>query len=281
VTCTKSVYVTIGPIQVHLMRHREITVNNKAIRLPRRYGISDKGDQAVTEEVVVARAGVFVLVSAASRGLTVLWDGGTRVYVRLEPVNRGVVEGLCGDYNGMLIDEYRSQRGSIEINPTDFANSWKLSPSCPSVVSKGVADYQCPHVERLVWSRESCGVIKSAEFEACHALVPSEDYYGRCVYDACSCDVGGDCECLCTAIADYAAECSKKGVSVHWRSNERCPMQCDGGKHYRACGNPCEDSCSSLNSPAPRHCQLIRQRFRSVLFRPLLIFEPLFNYFRD
>ena len=117
-TCTKSVYVTIGPIQVHLMRHREITVNNKAIRLPKRYGLSDEGNKAVTEEVVVARAGVFVLVSAASRGLTVLWDGGTRVYVRLEPVNRGVVEGLCGDYNGMLIDEYRSQRGSIEINPT-------------------------------------------------------------------------------------------------------------------------------------------------------------------
>jgi len=129
----------------------------------------------------------------------------------------------------------------------------------------GVADYQCPHVERLVWSRESCGVIKSAEFEACHALVPPEDFYGRCVYDACSCDVGGDCECLCTAIADYASECSKKGVSVQWRSNERCPMQCDGGKQYKACGNPCADSCSSLNSPTPRHCQLIRQRFRSLI----------------
>ena len=93
-------------------------MNNEAIRIPRKYGISDRYNQAVTEEVIIDRAGVFVLVSAATRGLTVLWDGGTRVYVRLEPINRGVVEGLCGDYNGMLIDEYKSQRGSIEVNPT-------------------------------------------------------------------------------------------------------------------------------------------------------------------
>lgn len=37
-----------------------------------------------------------------------------------------------------------------------------------------------------------------------------------------SCDSGGDCECLCTAIAAYAEECSRRGVYIRWRSQELC-----------------------------------------------------------
>lgn len=36
------------------------------------------------------------------------------------------------------------------------------------------------------------------------------------------CDSGGDCECLCTAVATYAEECSQRGISVRWRSQELC-----------------------------------------------------------
>lgn len=44
----------------------------------------------------------------------------------------------------------------------------------------------------------------------------------RCVFDSCACDMGGDCECLCTAIAAYAHECNLHGVGVKWRSQELC-----------------------------------------------------------
>lgn len=39
-----------------------------------------------------------------------------------------------------------------------------------------------------------------------------------------SCDSGGDCECLCTAIAAYAEECNRRGVYTRWRSQELCRM---------------------------------------------------------
>lgn len=39
-----------------------------------------------------------------------------------------------------------------------------------------------------------------------------------------SCDSGGDCECLCTAIAAYAEECNHRGVYIRWRSQELCRM---------------------------------------------------------
>ena len=39
---------------------------------------------------------------------------------------------------------------------------------------------------------------------------------------SCRCDRGGDCECLCTAIANFAYQCAKKGVVVEWRNNHLC-----------------------------------------------------------
>lgn len=37
-----------------------------------------------------------------------------------------------------------------------------------------------------------------------------------------SCDSGGDCECLCSAIATYADECARHGLHVRWRSQDLC-----------------------------------------------------------
>lgn len=37
-----------------------------------------------------------------------------------------------------------------------------------------------------------------------------------------SCDSGGDCECLCSAVATYADECARHGFHVRWRSQELC-----------------------------------------------------------
>lgn len=46
----------------------------------------------------------------------------------------------------------------------------------------------------------------------------------KCLCIWCSCDSGGDCECLCTAIAAYAEECNRRGVYIRWRSQELCRM---------------------------------------------------------
>ncbi|XP_026679243.1 hemocytin-like [Diaphorina citri] len=44
----------------------------------------------------------------------------------------------------------------------------------------------------------------------------------KCVFDSCACDEGGDCECLCTALAAYAEQCNVNGVHIRWRSQEIC-----------------------------------------------------------
>jgi len=47
---------------------------------------------------------------------------------------------------------------------------------------------------------------------------------GENVAIACRCDTGGDCDCLCTAIANFAAACSHEGFCVDWRSKHLCRM---------------------------------------------------------
>lgn len=101
----------------------------------------------------------------------------------------------------------------------------------------------------------------------------------------CSCDSGGDCECLCTAIAAYAEECNRRGVYIRWRSQELCRMlklytsatsglcwldtaqltvfvafcfssalQCEKGLVYNPCGPTCSPSCPYVQQDSYSLC---------------------------
>lgn len=47
-------------------------------------------------------------------------------------------------------------------------------------------------------------------------------YYDNCVRDACGCELVGDCECLCDAVAVYAKACIDAGVCIDWRTPDFC-----------------------------------------------------------
>ncbi|MBZ3881922.1 Otogelin-like protein [Sciurus carolinensis] len=49
----------------------------------------------------------------------------------------------------------------------------------------------------------------------------------NCHEDTCNCNLGGDCECLCTNVAAYAYKCCQEGVSVPWRSSTVCSLDCE------------------------------------------------------
>ena len=46
--------------------------------------------------------------------------------------------------------------------------------------------------------------------------------YEECVKDTCGCNVGGDCECLCTAVSAYAHACTVAGINIEWRNQGLC-----------------------------------------------------------
>ncbi|XP_072707738.1 SCO-spondin-like [Ciconia boyciana] len=247
VTCTKSVVVAMGNTVVHMLRGRDVTVNGVSVRPPKVYSGSG---------LTLEHAGLFLLL-LSRLGLAVLWDGGTRVYVRLEPQHRGRVAGLCGNFDGDAENDFTSRQGVLEPTADLFGNSWRLSLLCPEVDS---ADARHPCTEsphRAAWARQRCGVLRQRLFAPCHDVVPCQRFYDWCVFDACGCDSGGDCECLCTAIATYAEECGRRGVHVRWRSQELCPLQCDRGLEYSACGPPCPPTCRGLGREPPESCRAL------------------------
>uniref|UniRef100_A0A8D3EE01 SCO-spondin n=1 Tax=Scophthalmus maximus TaxID=52904 RepID=A0A8D3EE01_SCOMX len=247
VTCTKSVTLSLGNTVIHLLRGKAVTVNGMPVSLPKSYS----GSGLSLEQV-----GLFVSLSSR-HGVTLLWDGGMRVYVRLAAHLRGRVGGLCGNFDGDTENDFTTRQGIVESTAELFGNSWKVSPSCPDVEDQDMRDPCALNAHRVTWARKRCAVLTQELFSQCHPEVPFQQYYDWCVFDACGCDSGGDCECLCTAIAAYAEECNRRGVYIRWRSQELCPLQCENGLVYNPCGPACSTSCPSVQQSPHSQCDAL------------------------
>ncbi|XP_076369994.1 hemocytin-like isoform X2 [Tachypleus tridentatus] len=219
-TCSKGIVFAVGEESVMLSHDRPVPV------LP------------PVSKFELREIGLFIYVKS-DVGISVLWDKGTRVYVRADPVWKGKLKGLCGDFNGDASDDFKLPSGGVPVsNPIEFGDSWKVFEYCPK--SKQPEDSCIRRPQRKNWALKKCGILKSPVFQTCHIKVPLEPYYRRCVFDTCACDTGGDCECMCTSIAAYAHECTSQGVMVLWRSQELCPIQCDEScDHYSGCVSVC------------------------------------------
>ncbi|CAL1296415.1 unnamed protein product [Larinioides sclopetarius] len=187
------------------------------------------------------QVGMFTLVES-DIGISVQWDRNTRVYVTVQPIWKNKLQGLCGDFNGDASDDFRSPSGGMPlVLAKNFADSWRVHKFCPKAKMPDDACDKNP--DRRNWARHKCGVLKTDLFKPCHYRVEVEDYYKRCVSDACACNLGGDCECVCAVIGAYALKCARSGVVIPWRSQELCPVQCESCDRY----SPCISLCSPPN----------------------------------
>uniref|UniRef100_A0A3Q3S1K9 VWFD domain-containing protein n=1 Tax=Mastacembelus armatus TaxID=205130 RepID=A0A3Q3S1K9_9TELE len=188
------------------------------------------------------------LVIEANNGLILIWDRKTSLFIKLSPKYKGLVCGLCGNYDGNANNDFTTRSHAVVVNPLVFGNSWKDLPSCPDAQSVTSPCTNNPY--RQSWSQKQCSIIQSDVFSACHSVVDPAPYYEACVFDSCACDTGGDCECFCTAVAAYAESCNQAGVCIQWRTPKICPLFCDyynpPGEcewHYMPCGSPCMKTC--------------------------------------
>lgn len=95
--------------------------------------------------------------------------------------------------------------------------------------------------------------MTSSKFEACHHVVGPLPYLQNCHYDVCSCSDGRDC--LCNAVASYAAACARKGVHVAWREPSFCGgcPPCPSPTPH----NPTESAAGALNLHAHVLCKAL------------------------
>ncbi|XP_056138441.1 mucin-2 [Lampris incognitus] len=188
------------------------------------------------------------LVIEAENGVILIWDRKTTLMIKLSAAFKGKVCGLCGNYDGNAKNDFTARNKEVVVEATEFGHSWRVSPSCPDHYSSKNPCSVYSH--RQAWALKHCSIINSKVFAACRLQVEPRNYYDACVSDTCACDTGGNCECFCSAVAAYAAACSKAGACVKWRTPTICPLFCDyynpeGGCewHYEPCGKPCRKTC--------------------------------------
>ena len=143
------------------------------------------------------------------------------VYIRLNPTLSGQVRGLCGNDNGDATGDLRSSNNVMETNTDNFANSWKTDGNCQDRSDLGLDEEASI---RYTWAEKSCSKIKDKNiFGECHEKIDPTSFYDDCKADSVFCDRGGDCECLCTAVARYARMCcNEHNICPSWRDEDFC-----------------------------------------------------------
>ncbi|XP_060592838.1 mucin-2-like [Ruditapes philippinarum] len=242
VTCTKSISITINGMTMKYVRGESIRRVN---------ALEYESNGVVVDNI----GGEFMTVIWKGMGLILKFDAGTRVYLYLGPRWKGKVQGLCGNYDGIVKNEFGGTGATALF---EYLNSMKKSSSCPDLEAEDVSPEPCkgPLEKRRHWSEEQCGIIQNKDgiFKKCIEATSQEkmkQFYEDCVFDGCACDTGGDCECLCSAVANFAEHCNSLGLCIRWRSNNFCGMQCENGKVYQGCGGPAPQTCENIGPGRP------------------------------
>ncbi|XP_018601004.2 IgGFc-binding protein isoform X1 [Scleropages formosus] len=200
--------------------------------------------------IIVNQEGLNIVVQT-DFGLQVLYDTTYYVVVTVPSTYQGNMCGLCGNYNGNGLDDFRLPTGQQVSDVDTFGKSWAAGQ--PETLCGGCGG-QCPMCsqdKRVQYSQpNSCGIISTANgpFSDCHAKVGPQPYFQHCVFDVCA--LNGDNTTLCKSIQAYAIACQNAGVQIQpWRTNTFCSITCPINSHYELCANTCGTSCASLTMP--------------------------------
>lgn len=130
VTCSKSVTIALNGREIE-----SITLNSDATvpgSLVSHSQVNEIVRHGKPNAMAVHRAGIFVVIEAPSLGIQLKWDRKTRVYVQLTSRWKGRVQGLCGDFDGNALNDFKSPSTGLETNAVLFGDSWKLEDFCAS-----------------------------------------------------------------------------------------------------------------------------------------------------
>ncbi|KAK6318176.1 hypothetical protein J4Q44_G00114670 [Coregonus suidteri] len=169
-------------------------------------------------------AGYYTAIHFPYQDLTVLWDRKTTVHIRVGPHWKGLLSGLCGNFDSVTVNDMTTSSHMEVSNAQGFGDSWALGQCESDYVVKRACEGD---LGRQPYAKRECALLYSDVFTPCHNVVDVSWFYMNCLTDTCNCNRGGDCECLCTSIAAYAHTCCQHGVTVVWRNPSVCPYDCE------------------------------------------------------
>ncbi|XP_042157127.1 LOW QUALITY PROTEIN: mucin-2-like [Oncorhynchus tshawytscha] len=210
-------------------------------------------------DVKVFQPSTFYIVVHTSYGLRleVQLTPIMQVYIVASSSHKEKTQGLCGDFNGVQADDFRTINGLVEGTAVTFANTWKTKASCPDVAQ----NFEMPcslSVENERYAKHWCSMLSDSEgiFSQCHTEINPNYYKEICLYDSCNCERSE--ECMCAAVSSYVHACAAAGVLLSGWRNTTCgkySSSCPDTMVYDYTMTSCDRTCRSL-SQTDFTCQL-------------------------
>uniref|UniRef100_A0ABI7W6T3 Zonadhesin n=1 Tax=Felis catus TaxID=9685 RepID=A0ABI7W6T3_FELCA len=256
------IIVVIYGYTVQLRAHLELVVNNQKVDIP--YQPDDR------LRVNLRGHRLFLITDFE---MLVSFDGGKNAVITLPNKYKGLVRGLCGNFDGNKRNDFVLPNGTITQDLIGFGNSWEIHR-----ISGGLACFaraipeeeeeegeesgsdtsKCtPEQLALINSTQACRVLVDPQgpFAACHQTVAPEPFQEHCVFDLCTARTPKEQEELrCQVLSGYAIICQEAGATpAGWRDLTGCALACPANTVYQSCMTPCPASCANL--AAPRDCK--------------------------
>nr|XP_023510679.1 mucin-5AC [Equus caballus] len=237
-TCLKSLTLSLdgGQTVIVVKASGEVFVNQIYTQLP-----------VSAANVTLFRPSTFFIIVQTNLGLQleVQLVPAMQVFVRLAPTLRGLTCGLCGNFNSVQADDFRTLSGVVEGTAAAFANTWKTQAACPNV--KNSFEDPCSlSVENEKYAQHWCSQLTDPQgpFAGCHGAVNPSSYYSNCMFDTCNCEKSE--VCLCAALSSYVWACAARGVLLSgWRDGvctkpmTTCPKSMTYQYHISTCQPTC------------------------------------------
>ncbi|XP_071415412.1 mucin-2 [Pithys albifrons albifrons] len=171
-----------------------------------------------------------------------------QLFVTADQSVQGNLQGLCGNFNGMEGDDFKTTSGLVEATGSAFANTWKAQSICTDRVEK-LEDPCSLSIESANYAEHWCSLLKNPEgpFARCHLVIDPSEYYKKCKYDTCLCEDNE--ECLCAALSSYSRACAFKGIILGGWRNSVCSNEvsaCPGNQVFLYNITMCQQTCRSL-----------------------------------
>ncbi|XP_053175820.1 mucin-5B-like [Scomber japonicus] len=236
-TCLSAVTLLLPKyLMIAVRANGQVFVNKLSSQLP-----------LYLEDITIFSPSTFYIVIHTTYGLhlDIQLTPIMQVYIKASVSNKGKLKGLCGDFNDVEADDFKTTQGLTEGTAVTFANTWKTKSSCPDVTN--ILEDPCDlSIDKEKYAKYWCSLLsdKKGIFAQCHSEIDPQDYHDSCIYDTCACEQSE--ECMCAAISSYVYSCAAAGVSLSgWRNTvcqkytTDCPPTLVYGYQMTSCGRTC------------------------------------------
>ncbi|XP_064168475.1 mucin-5AC-like isoform X2 [Anguilla rostrata] len=240
-TCLKAVIIRVPDTIISIQSNGAVSVNSLAAPLP-----------LSTDKVTIFNPSTFYVIAETIYGLqlTIQLVPVMQVYITLDPSYKGTTCGLCGNFNNIQSDDFKSTSGLVEGTAAAFANTWKARASCPDV--KGSFENPCGlSVENEQYAQYWCSFLTDPKgpFSQCHSEISPDSYKAQCMHDSCNCEKSEDC--MCAALSSYVYACAVKGIILKGWRETACKKytSCPSSMVFQDSMTSCKRTCRSLSEP--------------------------------